>query len=147
MRGPTPKRGAPYSIVYRATDPQTGHTKQVSRWDWEEKEAVEDALAEITTQLGAGTYLRPNEQTSNDTPYLPTGPPKGQCGAIRICPLHSCLFLKRGAPRRSRQAVSVSPETTPSWLRIGLALADEPTLGVFLRPFSASRPYGELFSQ
>src|ERR1019366_4261253 len=63
MLGPMTKRGARYSIVYRATDPQTGHTRQVSRWDWESKEAVEDALADIVTQLGVGTYLRPNEQT------------------------------------------------------------------------------------
>jgi hypothetical protein len=31
-------RGARYSIVYRATDPQTRRTKQVSRWDWETKD-------------------------------------------------------------------------------------------------------------
>lgn len=35
----------------------------MSRWDWEDRGAVEDALVDITTQLGAGTYLRPNEQT------------------------------------------------------------------------------------
>ena len=63
MTGPTVKRGASYSIVYRATDPQTGRTKQVPRWDWETKEAVEDALADIVSQLGTGTYLRPNDQT------------------------------------------------------------------------------------
>jgi hypothetical protein len=39
MRASTAKHSAPFSIVYRATDPQTGRTKQVSRWDWESKEA------------------------------------------------------------------------------------------------------------
>ena len=63
MNSPPAKTATRYSIVYRATDPQTGRTKQVSRWDWESKEEVEDALVDITTQLGAGIYLRPNEQT------------------------------------------------------------------------------------
>jgi len=63
MTGPIAKRGASYSIVYRATDPQTGRTKQVSRWDWEKKEELEDTLADMVSQLGAGTYRRPNEQT------------------------------------------------------------------------------------
>jgi hypothetical protein len=49
MSGPLAERGARYSIVYRATDPQTGHTKQVSRRDWESKEAVE----------GPGRHRRP----------------------------------------------------------------------------------------
>lgn len=63
MIRPMAERGARYSIVYRATDPQTGHMNQVSTWEWEAKSAVEEALAGIVTQLGGGTYLRPNEQT------------------------------------------------------------------------------------
>jgi integrase len=63
MTGPLTNHGVRYSIVYRATDAQTGRTKQVSSWDWETKDEGEDALAEIVTQLGTGTYLRPNEQT------------------------------------------------------------------------------------
>ena len=50
-------------LDYRAADPQTGHMKRVSTWVWEAKSAVEEALAGIVAQLGAGTHLRPNEQT------------------------------------------------------------------------------------
>jgi integrase len=63
MRGSIVKRGAGYSIVYRAPDPATGRSKQVWKGGYATKREAETALKEVVAAVDAGTYARPTKQT------------------------------------------------------------------------------------
>jgi integrase len=63
VRGSIVKRGAGYSIVYRAPDPATGRTKQVWKAGYRTWREAEAALKEVVSQVDAGAYARPTKQT------------------------------------------------------------------------------------
>jgi integrase len=63
MRGSIHKRGNTYSIVYRATDPTTGKTKQVWRGGFTTKKAAEDELKKVINSIDQGVYVAPTKQT------------------------------------------------------------------------------------
>jgi len=63
MRGSVVKRGAGYSIVYRAPDPATGRAKQVWRGGFATKREAERELTAVGTSLDAGTYVRSEKVT------------------------------------------------------------------------------------
>ena len=63
MRGSIVKRGAGWSIVYRAPDPETGKTKQVWKGGFALKRDAELALKEIVGRVDSGTYTKPVKMT------------------------------------------------------------------------------------
>jgi len=63
VRGSIIKRGAGYSIVYRAPDPATGRMRQTWRSGYSTKRDAEAALKAVVAQVDAGTYVRPSKQS------------------------------------------------------------------------------------
>lgn len=63
MRGSIVKRGAGYSIIYRAPDPATGKTRQTWKGGYSTKRAAEAALKEIVAAVDAGGYTKPSRAT------------------------------------------------------------------------------------
>jgi integrase len=66
VRGSVRKRGDTYTVIYRASDPATGRTKQVWKGGFRTKREAEDELKEIVRQVDAGTYARPTKVTLNE---------------------------------------------------------------------------------
>ena len=64
MRGSIVKRGeGRYSIVFRATDPATGRTRQVWKAGYRTKRAAEDALKGEVQRVDEGMWTPPTKQT------------------------------------------------------------------------------------